>query len=176
LAAEVAAEVREHDLAVQRGTLGLDALDSHRNQNRVKEAAHLAIIDRRLVISVDDWRLAGMILDTSDAIRRWIIERSDAAERQVEDKRTHAAVRRQRATVQAIASDAHERAVVGGARAMARRAARSNGVTTKRKLTQAPAGKHRQEASVEEMIEHAEQLDWLRPQGDGWVVSGSAPT
>jgi hypothetical protein len=114
LAPDVLAEVRTRSLAVQRGTLALDPLDSHRDQNRIKEAAMLAILDHRVAISDDDWRLAGMVMDTSDAIRRWIIERSRAAGRRDEDARTDRDVRRQRAVGQAVSNDAHERAVDRG--------------------------------------------------------------
>jgi hypothetical protein len=60
---------------------------------------------------------------------------------------------------------------------MAHRAARTApAAATLRELTQATAGRDRDEASVEEMIERGETMDWLRPEGDGWIVGGSAPT
>jgi len=175
---EVLAEVRERALAIQRGALVLDTLDAHRDQNRLKEAAMLAILAHRLRITVDDWRLAGMILDASDSMRRWIIERARAAVQKAEDERTSGLVRRQRITVQALDVDTHERAVVGGARAMARRAARlAPEPVSRRELTHAAAGRHRQEASIDEMIAWAEERDWLKPADDaGWVVGESAPT
>lgn len=173
---EVLTEVRERALAIQRGALVLDALDAHRDQNRIKEAAMLAILAGRLRITVSDWQLAGMILDASDSVRRWIIDRARTAQAKVEDERTGVAVRRQRIASRALDVDAHERAVVGGARAMTRRAARSAGPVTLRELTVATAGQHRQNAAIEEMLSRAEKLDWLRPVGDGWVVGGSEPS
>lgn len=178
LAPSVLSEVRERALAVQRGSLVLDVLDAHRDQNRLKEAAMLAILGRRLEISPEDWRLAGMILDASDALRRWIVERNAAAKRQAEDERTGTDVRRQRVVVSALDADTHERAVLRGARAMARRAARSAPeLMTRGELGRAPAGRDREHASVDEMIERAEALDWLKPSGTaGWTVGESAPT
>jgi hypothetical protein len=72
-------------LAVSQRKRVLDPLDSHRNLNRIKEAAILALLDGRLSIEADDWTLAGMILDTSDAIRRWTLAtklRADAEQSQ----------------------------------------------------------------------------------------------
>jgi Bifunctional DNA primase/polymerase, N-terminal len=176
LALDVLTEVRERALAIQRGTLVLDTLDAHRDQNRLKEAAMLAILSGRLQVSGEDWRLAGMVLDASDSVRRWIMGRSAAAQQKIEDERTGVAVRRQRIAGRALDADAHERAVVGGARAMARRAARSAGSVTRRDLIVATAGQHRQNAAVEEMLSRAEELDWLRPVGDEWIAGGSEPS
>lgn len=175
---DVLAEIRGRQLAIQRGTLVLDPLDAHRDQNRIKEAGMLAILDGRLQIIAEDWRLAGMVLDTSDAVRAGIIDRAGAANGKVEDERTRAAVRRQLATVQALDADAHERAVAGGARAMARLAARSKPDSlTRTKLSVAVAGNHRKMAAVDEMIERGEALDWVRRTDDGrWVAGSSAPT
>lgn len=174
----VRSEVRERALAVQRGSLVLDVLDAHRDQNRLKEAAMLAILGQRLEITAEDWRLAGLVLDASDALRRWIIDRAAAAKRKAEDERTGADVRRQRAVGGALDADAHERAVIGGARAMARRAIRSAPqLVTRRELTHATAGSHRVSAGVDEMVERAEALGWLKPVGTaGWTAGGSAPT
>ena len=176
LAPAVRAEVRERDSAVQRGTLELDPLDAHRDQNRIVEAGMLAIQQQRLEISEEDWRLAGMVLDTSDSIRRWVMEQGWRARQDVEDERTNAAVKRQVRTARAIADDAHDRAVLGGARAMARLASRADpDVVTLRDLSRAPASKHRKLASVDEMIGRAEEFDWLREVDGGWRVGGSTP-
>jgi hypothetical protein len=168
----VRAGIKERYLAAKRRG-DRNALDSHRDQNRVVEAAMLALLEGRPEANEEDWHLAGMVMDTSDALRSWIMERGRASSRAVEDERNQAGVRRQRV----MAEDAHSRAVVGGARAMARLAHRvAPVVVSKRKLTQATAGAHRQEASPEEMVAHAEAMDWLRPVEGGWIAGRSAPT
>jgi hypothetical protein len=176
VAPEVLAEIRATDLAVQRGAVLLDELDSHRNQNRICEAAMLAILAGRQHIDAEDWRLGGMVMDTSDAIRRWVLERSAATRQQLEEQRAQIGAKRSVVASRAVASDAHERAVLGGAKAMARLVHRRKPeVVSRRVMTQATAGSHRQEAGPDEMIERAEAMDWVRPADGGWVVGGSAP-
>lgn len=76
VAPDVLAEIRAHDLAVQRGVVTVSPLDSQRPANRIKEAAMLALLDGRdKQFNAEDWRLAGMVLDTSDAIRAGVMER-----------------------------------------------------------------------------------------------------
>jgi hypothetical protein len=81
--AGVLAEVRAHDLAVQRGATKVSPLDSQRPANRLKEAAFLALLDgRHDEICAEDWQLAGMVMDTSDVVRSTVLERAaEAAER-----------------------------------------------------------------------------------------------
>lgn len=176
LAPEVLSEVRTRALAVQRGTLTLHELDAHRDQNRIKEAAMLAIMGRRLNVTAEDWSLAGMVLDTSDAVRAWVADREMAASQRAAAQHTQATVTRQRAVAQAVATDAHQRAVVSGATTMAKRAFRlAPASLSLRELTRATASRDRAEASPEEMVAHAVSLDWLRPVPDGWVAGGSQP-
>lgn len=63
-------EIRKADLAKQRGEVVSDGWNAHRNLLRLKVAALLAIIDGRLSVAVEDWQLAGTIVDISDAVRR----------------------------------------------------------------------------------------------------------
>lgn len=79
LVPEVEAEVVATDQAVQTGRLKLAQLDAHRPSNRIKEAAILALLEQRRVIDADDWRLAGLVMDTSDAIRRSITDTASAS-------------------------------------------------------------------------------------------------
>jgi hypothetical protein len=74
VADSVKAEIRTRYLDAKRGK-EREPLDSHRDQNRIKEAAMLALLDgARTHIDEEDWRLAGMVLDTSDAIRRRVLD------------------------------------------------------------------------------------------------------
>lgn len=172
----VAAEIRLRALQVARGELVLDPLDAHRDQSRARVGALLAVLAGRQGVTVDDWRLAGMILDTSDAVRRWVLDTNATVENELEDARTRAAIKRQRLAAKALDDDVHTRAVIGGARAMARVAHRQPGETvTRRDLSRATAGKHRHEADPDEMIAYAEQMTWIRADGDGWVAGAARP-
>lgn len=44
-------------------------IDGHRGLNQLKTAAVLAVLDQRLNVNDDDWSLASMVLDTSNAVR-----------------------------------------------------------------------------------------------------------
>jgi Arc/MetJ-type ribon-helix-helix transcriptional regulator len=66
----VAAEIRAADLARQRGAGDADPWHAHRNLLRLKVAALLAILDGRLMANEEDWGLAGLMVDTSDAVRQ----------------------------------------------------------------------------------------------------------
>jgi hypothetical protein len=46
-----------------------NALDGHALYTRLKVAAALALLDRRLSVTADDWRLSGRIMASSDATR-----------------------------------------------------------------------------------------------------------
>ena len=151
--ATVANEIRLRALAVARGQLVLDPLDAHRDQCRARIGALLAVLDDRDCINVDDWTLAGMIMDTSDAVRRWVLETNTAAADQLEDARTSAAIKRQRLAAKALENDVHARAVDRGARAMGRLAHRQAGeAATTRDLSRAVAGRDREQATIDEMI------------------------
>jgi Arc/MetJ-type ribon-helix-helix transcriptional regulator len=103
LAPEVQAEVEAVDHAVQTKQLLLAPLDAHRPGNRIKEAAILALLDGRMVVDAEDWRLGGLVMDTSDAIRRSI---TDTATKAAERKATHTG------TQQAVTEGAKERKLV----------------------------------------------------------------
>ena len=60
---------RAHGRA-QPGAATIDSLDGHAFLVRLKIAALLAIIDRRLNVTGEDWALAEIVMRTSDAVRR----------------------------------------------------------------------------------------------------------
>jgi hypothetical protein len=62
-------EVQEQRHAVATGRTVLSPDDGHRNLLRLKVAALLAILAGRLDVNLDDWRLASVMVDTSDAVR-----------------------------------------------------------------------------------------------------------
>lgn len=64
----IAAELQAAQRAKVAGA-PVPELDSHRGLNLLKVAAVLAALDGRYDINEQDWHLAGLVLDTSDAVR-----------------------------------------------------------------------------------------------------------
>ncbi|WP_152581036.1 hypothetical protein [Bifidobacterium tibiigranuli] len=67
---------RESDmrrLAVLHGA-GVQPLDSHAMQVKAKVSALLALMDGRMTVSVEDWQLAGQIMDESTRVRDRCLE------------------------------------------------------------------------------------------------------
>ena len=162
-AEQVATEVRSRHLARARGeAVEADALDSHTDLCRLKIAGILAIIDGRLDITVDDWRLAGMVLDSSRRVRRTVIEYArSAAHRREEAGHARAA---QREAV--IADSAEVRALEAMAKAIARKTHRSTEPIDRRTATHATKGADRQRASVDDAIARAVEHEWITVEGD----------
>src|SRR3712207_6527821 len=67
-----------------------DPLDGHALYTRLKVAAALALLDRRLSVTADDWRLSGRIMAKSDATR-------DAVQRELRERATEANIGRAKA-------------------------------------------------------------------------------
>lgn len=63
--AEVAEQLWEQHTAVGRGELDVPATESQHKLLHCKLAALIAMIEQRIVVTLDDWALAGTLLDTS---------------------------------------------------------------------------------------------------------------
>lgn len=59
---------------VVHGDEVVDQMDSHRDLMRCKLAALLAVVDGRMVVTDEDWQLAGVVWETSCAIRDQMME------------------------------------------------------------------------------------------------------
>ena len=68
----IVAEVVDRRLALIRGTEEIDPLDAHGDLLRLKVAGLLAVLDGRLNVDTEDWRLAGIVTDTSRAVRQHV--------------------------------------------------------------------------------------------------------
>ncbi len=125
----IAALLRRQHRDKARGTHTVNELDSHEPMHRLKTAGILAILDRRLDITTDDWALADTIWNTSCAVRGWLAATAAQAERDtlanraigraqagiIEDEH-RATYDEQRAQKLArnIARHVHEKTVAGG--------------------------------------------------------------
>ncbi|EWC61904.1 DNA primase/helicase, phage-associated [Actinokineospora spheciospongiae] len=81
-----------------------DALDGHALYTRLKVAAALALLDRRLDVTSDDWRLSGRIMALSDRTRAGVV--ADLRERASKANIGRAKAEAARAVVVAEAVDA----------------------------------------------------------------------
>jgi len=61
-------EIRDLRIRSLGGDANVDPLRAHENLTRLKVAGCFAILDQRVDISEDDWRLAGMVMTTSNAV------------------------------------------------------------------------------------------------------------
>jgi hypothetical protein len=160
----VANEIRGRALARSRGVVVVDPLDAHRDLSRMKVAGLLAIMADRLTIDVDDWRLAGDVLDASDRVRTSIV--TDAQRRAREKERTTTAghIRREAA----IDDDKVIRARNSMATSLARHVHRNqcDGGCTRRCVRHSTASKHRQLATFDDAVAVAVREGWITLDGE----------
>lgn len=170
----IASEVRSRNLARARGESNLDPLDAHRDLLRLKVAALLAILEGRLDVNPDDWKLAGTMLRTSSIVRADIIDHATEQARQREDASTARRIRGEVALFNAV----EHRALVSAAKAVGRRAHRdgSDEPIPRRLLSQAMASKHKALVSVDAVLAVAVTEGWIIPDGDGYRPGGSRPS
>ncbi len=168
---EIAAELRAAQLAVLRGTVEVDPLDTHAGLGRLKVAGLLALLDGRADIDVEDWKLAGLVADTSRAVRTWMAGLLAGVERRNGWARTEYAADRA-ATI--------EMAVVGAradvrrvAAVMARHVARHDDgdPCTPRCLSRSVASRDRRHHAA--ALGHAAEVGWIH-DGDGQVRPGES--
>lgn len=164
-------EIDQRALAAARGDHEPDSLDTHADLVRMKVAALLGILDDRLSVTADDWRLAGVVMSRSNSIRRWAIEHHAAQQRSSE--RAYAVKLADRAAV--VDDSAEQRALISGAKSIGRKVHNTQGECAKRDLQSAAASKHRKLVSVDEMISYAVDQGWIEMVGDRYQPGESRP-
>lgn len=173
LAPDVVAEIRARAVAVSRGTLTIDPLDAHRDLSRLKVAALLALLAGRLDITEDDWRLSGVVLDTSDRVRHSIL--AAARDRAAEAERSATARVVGRAV--AVATSEETRALNAWSFAIGRHVAKEacDGGCKRRCLTRAVPGKYRDHVTIDAAIDAATEAGWIVVDGDTYRPGSSRP-
>lgn len=175
---EIADELVAARVAAIRGDQPREAGDAHRGLVRLKTAALLALLDDRLEVDVDDWRLAGTIVDTSRAVRRAVEATLLAEDSQREASATARVVRREVAVEESRADRALASAARSVAAVIARHHARGEhaeqgGGCTRRCLTQAIASKHREVVTVDSVVSKALAERTVEDrEGRFWPASG----
>jgi hypothetical protein len=86
LPAEIAEEVWRQHHALRTGAATVDRLDAHGHLTRLKLAALLALLEGRQAVTVEDWRLAEIMWDTSCKVRDHYLRQAKTAA--ARDRRT----------------------------------------------------------------------------------------
>lgn len=131
---EVADQIDGHRVSVLRGNSDVDPLDGHLMLTRLKASFALAVLAGRRDVDVDDWKLAGELIDLSAQVRYEAQETLDGRRSSDNERRALDAADRD-AIVAARLSDAAQQRV---AQAITRRLQRV-GCATRRELRQACA-------------------------------------
>ena len=157
---DIAAEIRANDY--QRHTHGCGPLDEHRDLIRLKVAGLLAVLDDRDSITPDDWSLAGMVIDLSDATRSRVLATLAEEQKQANTNRGRAQGERQ-----AVADEVlDERAMAAAKRQAVNRVVKHHrghpeGSCPRRCIDRAIASKYRQMVSVDDVLDRAVAEDLL---------------
>ena len=154
-------EVDARTVALNREQLTIDSLDGHAFLVRLKIAALLAIIDRRLNVTGEDWALAEIVMRTSDAVRRRTLDSVSAKAAKVEQASRDRHVRKEVGADRAKHLDRVER----GARHLVSLVEKAGGEML---VTAARRSMRRYRDDLEEIVEYAVER--------GWLVEHSAPS
>jgi hypothetical protein len=117
----VATEIRDQALARVRGEVKTEPGEGHAMLLRLKIAGLLAILDGRLNIDTEDWRLAGIVADTSRAVRNHVQSIVAAKAREVEKAASTKNALRHVHAITAAEADTFENAIRSMVRIVRRR-------------------------------------------------------
>lgn len=163
----IVGEIRGHDLAVMRGEMELDIQEGHALLLRLKIAGLLAVIDGRLNIDSEDWALAGMVADTSRAVRNHVAAIVVAAKSETEHATSSRLARRQVEATTAVEEARIERLAEKIVR-FVRAYGRDNGVSGGQ-ITRALSARQRkdEEAAIALLVNRGDIKHCVEPgQGD----------
>lgn len=180
VAASIQKEVKADRLRAVSGAEVRPILDAHAMLGRLKVAALLALLDRRLDLNEQDWQLAGMVSDTSRRVRQSVEAILDTIGQRKEQANTERLARREHA----LGGSKEANALASAARSIARVVAKhlgekehekQGGGCTQNCMTKAMSGNHRKLASVADIIGEAEHRDWIMQKDGRWHPGGSRP-
>ena len=87
--AEILRELDTNKVNRARGTVQIDALDTHVDYNRIRIAGIFALLDDRRFIDLDHWNNATMVLDNSRQVRRTLDDWATLNRRNEVDAQEH---------------------------------------------------------------------------------------
>jgi hypothetical protein len=105
----ITAEVFGRGVAKQRGVLTVEIMEAHADLLRLKIAGLLAVLDSRLNMTPEDWHLAGIVIDTSRAVRKNVQAIVKDAEAFKEEATSERLARRQVKGVNAVEASQEEK-------------------------------------------------------------------
>lgn len=164
-------EIRRSSIARTRGEETVDELDAHHDYGRLKVAGLLAILDDRVRIDHEDWDLAGVVMDTSLAVRSSVADHGIALAANQERQTTSRLVRRQGT----LDESAEIRALDRMARTIARHVHKRGHDCKKRCATQATRGSDRHLATIDEAVDRAVDNGWVTVDGDTYRPGKARP-
>lgn len=177
IAPSIVAEVSQAALERNRGTSVASPLESHRDLARLKVAGLLAVLDGRLCVTEGDWTLAGIVCDTSTAVREATQEvlRGDAIRREAQaDDRAARRAKAVKAAEHEVEDTEYTKALEAAAGTVARRA-RKVGQLDERAARHAMPGRLRKLVTVTDALQHAVEAGWLTPVGNLWTAGPKEP-
>lgn len=185
VAESIVAEIHAERVRIQRIPLGQvdeldpDGLNSHARYARLKIAALLALLDdQRMEVTENDWRLAGIVWDTSCTVREVLVSIA-RAERSAQEQ----AALRFHAEREAVGEMARRRAMPK-VEQLARRLARklhedptyAGQTLTRAKLGRFLDSKERKLDLLGDAISFAIEKGWLHETEDGYSAGDSRPS
>lgn len=157
-------EVATARLTALRGAAAVNDVDAHANLARLKIAGTLAILDRRLDINIDDWRLAGTYMRTSNAVREYVVITGQIDARKREESTVARTVRREGAVVEDRISQGIERMAKAIGRHVHKGACDQ---CTRRCASRSTASADRHLATIDDAIDRALTLQWITVHEEG---------
>ena len=169
----VAREIRAAALARNRGEVVVDGLDAHADLLRLKVAALLAVLESggrpaRHTVNPGDWALAGVVVDTSRAVRASAAEaiRLDAELReQAGDRRAARRAAATEAAKEAAAEAKYARTLESAARSVHAVTVR-DGEVNRQAANRAIGGRRRKIAPVDDVLAFMVEKGWLVEKGE----------
>ncbi len=154
---ELVAGIRRRRLERSRGTLVVDPLDTHQDLRRMKLAAAVALLEGRTHVDVEDWELAAEIDQTSCAVRTLAIEHARSQSARAERARAERQAEREAVVLDSVEG----RALVSGAKSIARKVHKVGEPVKYGACRDAVAGKHRDVVDVEQMLDMGVAEKWI---------------
>lgn len=164
-------ELEAKRAAAGRGDIDIQESQSHRDLLMMKTAGILAILDNRLNITRTDWNLANILADTSANVWQNCVNYHTQTAAGREQSATTKFVRRAVTTENTLTANAVERC----ARTIAKKVWATSQPCTRRDLNHSLASRDRQLASVDEALEYAKNLDWIKSENDTFKPGKSRP-
>lgn len=158
-----------------RGFVQIDPMDSHEPLMRAKLSALLCWLDGRMLVNRDDWILAGMIWQSSCAIRDRLIRHRDA------EAQRRADLKREARAVEAIELEALKMTVSADVERVARRIVKkvraADDEFSAVKAWRMKKDFGRDKGLFDAALAHARRMDWIDPEDspDGLKLGSSQP-